>query len=99
MSSTNPAVVVTNYVNGTAWYRVWSDGWIEQGDCSLSPGNGTGSEYTFKKAFSTNNISITASQSGTGSGEGCSVSNVSTTKMRIATEQSGRALRFYACGY
>lgn len=24
-SSTNPAVVVTNYVNGTEWYRVWSD--------------------------------------------------------------------------
>ena len=24
-------VVVANYRNGTSWYRVWSDGWIEQG--------------------------------------------------------------------
>ena len=30
-SKARPAVVVTNYVNGTSWYRVWSDGWIEQG--------------------------------------------------------------------
>lgn len=30
-SSARPAVVIENYVNGTSWYRVWSDGWIEQG--------------------------------------------------------------------
>ena len=26
-----PAYVVKNYKNGENWYRVWSDGWIEQG--------------------------------------------------------------------
>ena len=30
-SSAKPAVVVENYSDGTNWYRVWSDGWIEQG--------------------------------------------------------------------
>ncbi len=30
-SSTRPAVVIENYISDTAWYRVWSDGWIEQG--------------------------------------------------------------------
>lgn len=30
-SKARPAVVVQNYVNGTSWYRVWSDGWIQQG--------------------------------------------------------------------
>ena len=25
------AVITLNYVNGTSWYRIWSDGWIEQG--------------------------------------------------------------------
>ena len=30
-SSTNPAVVTTNYVSGRSWYRIWSDGWVEQG--------------------------------------------------------------------
>lgn len=30
-SATKPAVVVTSYRSGTSWYRVWSDGWVEQG--------------------------------------------------------------------
>lgn len=30
-SKARPAVVVENYVNGTSWYRIWSDGWIQQG--------------------------------------------------------------------
>ena len=30
-SKARPAVVVQNYVSGYNWYRVWSDGWIEQG--------------------------------------------------------------------
>ncbi len=28
---TLPLVIVDSYTNGTSWYRVWSDGWIEQG--------------------------------------------------------------------
>ena len=30
-SKSRPAVVIQNYVSGKNWYRVWSDGWIEQG--------------------------------------------------------------------
>jgi len=30
-SSTHPSVVIENYVNGTSWYRVYSDKWCEQG--------------------------------------------------------------------
>lgn len=30
-SAATPAVVVENYINGTSWYRVWSDGWCGQG--------------------------------------------------------------------
>ena len=29
-------VVVETYVNGTSWYRIWSDGWIEQGGLCTS---------------------------------------------------------------
>lgn len=32
--------------DGNSWYRVWSDGWVEQG------GHGTGSKCTFNKPFS-----------------------------------------------
>ena len=30
-SAARPAVVVENYINGSSWYRKWSDGFIEQG--------------------------------------------------------------------
>ncbi len=30
-NSNNPAVVTATYKSGSSWYRVWSDGWIEQG--------------------------------------------------------------------
>ena len=30
-SSATPAVIVENYSNDTSWYRVYSDGWCEQG--------------------------------------------------------------------
>ncbi len=30
-SSVRPVVIVENYVNGSSWYRVYSDGWCEQG--------------------------------------------------------------------
>lgn len=30
-------VIVETYVNGTEWYRVWSDGWIEQGGIKATP--------------------------------------------------------------
>lgn len=55
-SFARPAVVVENYVNGTSWYRVWSDGWIEQG--------GTASKDTtvdFLKPFSNSDYSLVIS--------------------------------------
>lgn len=37
-----PAVVVKNYRNGKNWYRIWSDGWIEQGgEVACTNGNAT----------------------------------------------------------
>lgn len=35
-SKARPAVVVENYRNQNSWYRVWSDGWIEQGGRSTA---------------------------------------------------------------
>ena len=46
-------VIVENYVNGTSWYRVWSDGWCEQGGYT---GVGT---VTFLKPFINTNYNIT----------------------------------------
>ena len=35
-----PATVVKTYRNGTSWYRIWSDGWCEQGGNTQSAVNG-----------------------------------------------------------
>ena len=42
------ATVVESYRNGAEWYRVWSDGWLEQGGQVTKV---TGGNITFLKAF------------------------------------------------
>lgn len=60
-SKARPAVVVQNYVSGTSWYRVWSDGWIEQGGrVQLTSQNTTGTVVSFLKAFQNTNYSVNA---------------------------------------
>lgn len=46
------AYVTKTWRSGTEWYRVWSDGWIEQG------GHGTGGTCTFNKSFSNTNYTF-----------------------------------------
>lgn len=46
------AYVTKTWSSGTEWYRVWSDGWIEQG------GHGTGGTCTFNKSFSNTNYTF-----------------------------------------
>lgn len=44
--------VTQTWSSGTEWYRVWDDGFIEQG------GHGTGSACTFSKSFSSTNYTF-----------------------------------------
>lgn len=46
---TKPHIVET-YVNGTSWYRVYSDGWCEQGG-QVSLNDATSTAVTFLKPF------------------------------------------------
>lgn len=50
------AVLTSVYANGTSWYRVWSDGWIDQG--GTAPKDTT---VTFLKPFSNSNYSLVIS--------------------------------------
>lgn len=52
-----PIVVVETYRNGSNWYRVWSDGWIEQG--GRTP-NGSSGDFTvsFYKEMKDTNYSV-----------------------------------------
>ncbi len=51
-------VVVETYRNGTQWYRLWSDGWIEQGGYLYVSSNGQ--TLSFMKQFQDINYTITA---------------------------------------
>ena len=53
--------VETTYQNGTSWYRVWSDGWIEQGGIVLNVTT-TSQTVVFLKAFTTTNYYINCNQ-------------------------------------
>lgn len=76
-SSTKPAVVVENYVNGTSWYRVWSDGWIEQGDRVTTKG---ANSITFLKPYTTTNYTIIGAPSLTNTSYGYAVT-INTTSI------------------
>ena len=57
-TSARPAVIVENYKNGSSWYRVYSDGWCEQG--GYAP---TGTTQTsFLKTFASNDYFLAISR-------------------------------------
>ena len=47
-------VVTETYVNGTSWYRVWSDGWIEQGGIYTGTGTNNPAVSLLKTMANTN---------------------------------------------
>lgn len=74
------AWVVETYRNGTEWYRVWSDGWLEQGG-RITDSRAT---LTFLKPFANANYYINALPTGKGSWGGLSLQAVNRTA--ISTE-------------
>lgn len=105
-SSGKVAVVVENYVNGTSWYRVWSDGWIEQGgQVSAVAYDSNTKNLTFLKGFSNTNYTFTAcTQSQNHLIDGASWRNKTTTQITVSCGyQSGNntnaPVDWYACGY
>lgn len=94
-----PAVVVTNYRNGASWYRIWSDGWIEQG--GYSQGGKTATTVTFPKPFTNTNYTITLGTTGTlGTNNNgiCSISEKTASSFKLYSF-SDYYCNWYACGY
>lgn len=97
------AFVTETYVSGTSWYRVYSDGWCEQGGVSAT---GTSASVTFLKPFKNTNYSVTVSDtylttsnSDTGGyTTSPGLSNYTTTGFRIS-QTSGRYTQWEAKGY
>lgn len=96
-------VVVQTYVNGTNWYRIWSDGWIEQGG-RVSISQDTQTTVTLLKTFSNTNytVLISACRSGTQTGGdgNFTVEYVSASQFKWSNgDDFGGTGIWYACGY
>lgn len=100
-SNNRVAVVVQNYVNGASWYRVWSDGWIEQG--GTIGATTTQKSVSFIKSFSTTNCTVIATDCNysTTDVSACwpiGIQIRSSSKFDIKAGGTA-SVRWYACGY
>lgn len=107
-STTKPAVIVENYVNGTSWYRKWSDGWIEQGGLT---GQGNYISIYFLKAFSNINYTLTTgtyneTNDNAFSTNVSAIANAPNSSRKLTNVgftligwSSGYNTSWYACGY
>lgn len=55
------ATIIESYINGSSWYRIWSDGWCEQGGKVTNVG-ATIQTITFLKPFKDANYYINCNQ-------------------------------------
>ena len=94
-SLTEAQVVVETYKNGTSWYRVYSDGWKEQG------GYLSGTSVTFLKQFNDANYTLTYGNTSGQYFEKERFYDLTTAGFKIvnAAYGGGGAGYWYACGY
>ena len=99
-SSSAPAVVVENHKNGNAWYRVWSDGWIEQGGYVSATTAAANQTVNLNKAFTTTNFfAVAALAAGSTADLGSFQTDVfAKTTTSFKTVHSANKY-WYACGY
>ena len=95
-------ILIESYVNGTSWYRVYSDGWCEQGGSSVLSAVGWAT-VNFIKSFVDTNYTFIASQGTTGRA-GAVNAAIITSKINASSAEwtlyssTGKA-QWYACGY
>ena len=89
------AYITETYQNGTSWYRIWSDGWCEQGGYPSVSNNGT---ITFLKPFKDINYTITLGNYAEGNYY-CGFKNKTTTGITVYSSYSPIYLHWQASGY
>lgn len=97
-----PAYVVQNYRSGKSWYRLWSDGWLEQG------GYRSGSEggfvtFNLIKAFSTTDYNVLGMCTRTDATFApCMIvnnNNKTTASFQALPNSTSQGVYWTACGY
>lgn len=108
---TKPYVTAT-YVNGTSWWRLWSDKWCEQGGKATTTSSSVANmEVTFLKPYANNNYFVVQQHDSNNSTDmstsTCAVTYVgitskASTGFRTSSTTSFTGLAsfyWYACGY
>ena len=98
--------VIETYQNGSSWYRVYSDGWCEQGGyLAVVASEGASQTINFLKAFSNNNYYFSRScyltnTTGTYTGSFTGFSTKTSISITFTSSlYSGNGTYWYACGY
>lgn len=84
--------------DGTSWYRVWSDGWIEQGGTYTSSDDGN-YPITLSKKMTTTNYHSTVTggyNASSNNGFGCCYDKTTSGFKAVVTEPRGT---WFVCGY
>ena len=102
-SNCSVRTVIDTYVNGTSWYRIWSDGWKEQGGVVLTGNSATPVTVTLLTPFSDANYTLQAT---------CNpltvqwaqmvdlqIVNKTATSFGIIANPSNNNNNWFACGY
>lgn len=85
-------VVVESYSNGTSWYRVWSDGWCEQGGFVSIPGTSGGADIVFAIPMADDKYGVFAGVvdgNSTAGNSRCKCTNRTATGMTIDWTEGG----------
>lgn len=96
--------IVETYVNGTSWYRVYSDGWCEQGANNQTSDTNGGYTVTFLKPFKNTNYNVTGMTVDCAGGTQC-VKYTAKSATSIGfwtpnnTTYSSMQFNWQACGY
>ena len=105
----NQAVVTSHYVSGASWYRVWSDGWIEQGGLTASYDT-LPTTIALLKNYSNTNYSVQCTQVGSNiraytmgvtdkTTSGFKVYSGYCTNEGVSNTAGNSRTCWYACGY
>lgn len=92
----NTPHIVETYQNGTSWYRVYSDGWIEQGGKST-----TGNTVTLLKSYSNSNYTCVGipNEETHGNYENLCIINRTESSFKGWLASYSYDFDWYACGY
>ena len=102
------AWVVDTYHNDTEWYRIWSDGWIEQGGIMLANVYvNVRHTITFPTAFSSTNYSFNTTAVWNGNMDGAYLGEYTSDVRSQLKERTTTSIQciytmtrtWYACGY